>query len=92
MPRMGRVVVPQYPHHIVQRGHDRNVVFASESDFRYYLDTLTEFKELCGVHEIEKRRIYLFGLAIETRLFSSTVRYRIVPTSSRHGFGISHPL
>ena len=50
MPRMGRVVVPQYPHHIIQRGHDRNVVFASESDFRYYLDTLTEFKELCGVH------------------------------------------
>ncbi len=49
MPRMGRVVVPQYPHHIVQRGHDRNVVFASESDFRYYLETLKEFKEVCRV-------------------------------------------
>lgn len=47
---MGRVVVPLYPHHIIQRGHNRNVVFASESDFRYYLDTLTEFKELCGVY------------------------------------------
>ena len=52
MPRTGRVVVPQYPHHIVQRGHDRNVVFASESDFRYYLDTLAEFKELYGVSMI----------------------------------------
>jgi putative transposase len=45
MPRMGRVVLPEYPHHIVQRGHDRNVVFASEPDFRYYLETLVEFKE-----------------------------------------------
>ena len=37
MPRMGRVVVPEYPHHIVQRGQDRNVVFASEFDFRYLM-------------------------------------------------------
>jgi len=28
MPRMRRIVLPEYPHHIVQRGHDRNVVFA----------------------------------------------------------------
>lgn len=47
---MGRVVVPQYPHHIVRRGHDRKVVFASESDFRYYLNTLKEFKDTCGVY------------------------------------------
>ncbi len=56
MPRMGRVVVPQYPHHIVQRGHDRNVVFASESDFRFYLDSLIEFKALFGV------RVYAYCL------------------------------
>lgn len=46
---MGRIVVPEYPHHVVQRGHDRNVVFAAESDFRHYLDTLAEFKEVYGV-------------------------------------------
>ncbi len=26
MPRVGRVVLPHYPHHIVQRGHNRQVV------------------------------------------------------------------
>lgn len=53
---MGRVVLPEYPHHIVQRGHDRNVVFASTSDYRYYLDTLIEFKDVFGV------RVYAYCL------------------------------
>ena len=30
MPRMGRVVLPNYPHHVVQRGHNRQVVFATK--------------------------------------------------------------
>lgn len=34
MPRMGRIVLPNYPHHVVQRGHNRQVVFAAESDYR----------------------------------------------------------
>jgi putative transposase len=41
---MGRVVVPSYPHHVVQRGHSRQVVFAEAADFAYYLQTLAEFK------------------------------------------------
>jgi len=49
MPRLGRVVLPNYPHHIVQRGHNKQVVFAEEADFRYYLKTLEEFKDLYGV-------------------------------------------
>jgi len=28
MPRTGRVVLPDHPHHIVLRGHNRQVVFA----------------------------------------------------------------
>ena len=28
MPRLGRVVLPHYPHHVVQRGHNKQVVFA----------------------------------------------------------------
>ena len=49
MPRIGRVVVPNYPHHIVQRGHNRQVVFAGGDDFRYYLDTLKTWKMEYGV-------------------------------------------
>ena len=49
MPRVGRVVLANYPHHVVQRGHNKQVVFAEEDDFRYYLDTLQNFKDLYDV-------------------------------------------
>ena len=44
MPRSARIVIPNYPHHIVQRGHNRQTVFAAEDDYRYYLDNLAEWK------------------------------------------------
>jgi len=37
MPRMGRIVLPNYPHHVVQRGHNRQVVFAAVEDYQRYL-------------------------------------------------------
>lgn len=49
MPRVGRVVLPDYPHHIVQRGHNRQVVFAQESDFSVYIENLRELKVECGI-------------------------------------------
>lgn len=45
MPRTARIVIPNYPHHVIQRGHNRQTVFAGDDDFRYYLDTLAEWKE-----------------------------------------------
>ncbi len=44
MPRMGRVLLENYPQHIVQRGHNRQAVFAAPGDYARYLDTLAEFK------------------------------------------------
>ncbi len=49
MPRIGRVVLPNYPHHVVQRGHNRKVVFVQPSDYQYYLATLSEWKVEYGV-------------------------------------------
>lgn len=49
MSRMARVVLPHYPHHIVQRGHNRQVIFAERQDYQRYLDTLREYKEQYGV-------------------------------------------
>ncbi|MEE8059366.1 MAG: transposase [Pseudomonadales bacterium] len=45
MPRMARVIVPHCAHHIVQRGHNRNVVFVGDKDYEYYLSTLVEWKQ-----------------------------------------------
>jgi putative transposase len=56
MPRLGRVVVPNYPHSGVQRGHNKQAVFAEADDFRYYLATLAEFKKVFGI------QVYAFCL------------------------------
>lgn len=49
MPRVGRVILPNYPHHIVQRGHNRQVVFAEQEDYERYLSDLRELKDAFGV-------------------------------------------
>lgn len=49
MPRTARVVLPRYPHHVVQRGHNQQVCFAARGDYERYLATLAEFKGKLGV-------------------------------------------
>ncbi len=45
MPRKARVLVPNCPHHIVQRGHNRKAVFLADEDYQYYLENLKEWKQ-----------------------------------------------
>ncbi len=40
MPRIARIVVPEYPHHIIQRGNRRLDVFFSDDDRLIYVDML----------------------------------------------------
>lgn len=49
MARRLRLAVAGYPHHIVQRGHNRSDVFVTDSDRLAYLATLREFRELLGL-------------------------------------------
>lgn len=49
MPRQARVIVPGMPHHIVQRGRNRNAVFVEPRDYQYYLDNLAEWKFELGL-------------------------------------------
>ncbi|MDY6844893.1 MAG: transposase, partial [Thermodesulfobacteriota bacterium] len=48
MPRTARVVLPNYPHHIIQWGHNRQKVFVNDEDYLYYLENLKEWKENLG--------------------------------------------
>ncbi len=48
MPRTARLVVPNTPHHVIQRGHNCNTVFVHEQDYRYYLENLFEWKTRLG--------------------------------------------
>jgi len=50
MARMGRVVFPGIPHHVMQRGVRRNDVFHSEADYQLYIALLSDF---CDKSETE---------------------------------------
>ena len=50
MARLARVILPSYPHHIIQRGNRRQDVFFCDDDYLYYLELL---KEWCRQENIE---------------------------------------
>jgi putative transposase len=47
MPRMARVVAVGVPHHVTQRGNNRQDVFLQDEDRRFYLETL---RKQCDLH------------------------------------------
>ena len=49
MARMARVVAAGVPHHITQRGNNRQDIFLLDDDRRFYLDTLRERSQRYGV-------------------------------------------
>jgi putative transposase len=50
MARLARVIIPNFPHHITQRGNRRQDVFFNAGDYEYYLELL---KEWCKEEELE---------------------------------------
>jgi putative transposase len=50
MPRVARIVIPEMPHHITQRGNNRQDVFFVDDDRRRYLELLKEQSQLHGLH------------------------------------------
>src|SRR4030042_3344647 len=49
MPRKNRVVVPDYPHHVIQRGNRRQRVFFGDEDRRFYLSLLKKQGDRSGL-------------------------------------------
>jgi len=45
MPRSARTVSPNTPHHVVLRGHNRQIIFVSDDDYNYYRENLIFFKQ-----------------------------------------------
>jgi putative transposase len=52
MARLPRLTLPGYPHHIIQRGNNRQVVFMDDHDRRTFLNILEEYarREKVAVH------------------------------------------
>ena len=49
MPRVARIVIPNYPHHVTQRGNNRQDVFFVDDDRASYLGLLREEGERFGL-------------------------------------------
>ena len=49
MPRIARVVAVGLPHHVTQRGNNREQVFFSDDDRRFYLWTLAQYRRKYAV-------------------------------------------
>lgn len=56
MGRNPRIFLPDFPTHVVQRGHDKQDVFTSPVDYIYYLNNLVEAKTRLNV------RVYAYCL------------------------------
>ncbi len=45
MPRYGRIIVPNFPYHILNRGNNREAIFLSDEDFKFFLRQIKKYKE-----------------------------------------------
>ena len=58
MPRRSRIVIPGMPHHVTQRGNNREVVFHSDGDRRFYLDVVE--------HHTRENQVRILGYCLMT--------------------------
>lgn len=49
MARLPRLTLPGYPHHVIQRGNNRQPIFADNADYQFFLDLLEERAKLSDV-------------------------------------------
>lgn len=52
MPRRSRLIVPDIPLHIIQRGNNRQDCFFDDDDYQFYLNCLQEYAHItqCSIH------------------------------------------
>lgn len=67
MPRQGRIVIPENPHHITQRGNYRQEVFDNEKNYRQYCEWINEYAE--------KSRVDIIAYC----LMSNHVHFIVIP-------------
>ena len=52
MARLPRFVITGHPQHVIIRGNNREPIFYSDEDYRFYLDKLQDacIKHQCAIH------------------------------------------
>jgi putative transposase len=49
MPRLARIAIPGVPHHVTQRGNNRQDVFFTDEDRSFYLEWVTKYADDAGL-------------------------------------------
>ena len=81
MPRIARLVIPDYPHHITQRGNYRQDVFRDDADRRQYLEFIADYSQ--------KYNLEILGFCI----MNNHVHFLVIPKkedSIANVFRIAH--
>ena len=78
MPKLPRVVVPGYPHHITQRGNRRAPIFNEPNDRKVYLDLLGQYAERYSLHiwtyALMTNHVHLVAAPEQEPALSATIR------------------
>ena len=59
MARLPRYITPGQPQHIIQRGNNRQVIFAAEADYQFFRDAVVEAAGRFGLGKMVSDPIYL---------------------------------
>jgi putative transposase len=66
MPRIARVCAAGYPHHITQRGNNKEKVFSDDEDRRFYLEVLQRYGNKHGIEILAYclmgNHVHIFGV------------------------------
>ena len=78
MPRKPRIVIPNYPHHITQRGSRKMDVFFCDADREIYMQLFTKYAVLYGVDVIAyclmKNHVHLILVPHDKNSLSKTLK------------------
>jgi len=78
MPRIARVVVPDIPYHITQRGNHRQDVFLTPDDRQRYLELLGQYSSACGLdvlgYCLMTNHVHIIGIPRRLYSMSRTIR------------------
>jgi putative transposase len=78
MPRVARIVGTGYPHHVVQRGNNREKVFLNKADYRTYLSYLerysTEKKVAILAYCLMSNHVHLLVRPVEENALSKMMQ------------------
>ena len=83
MPRIARIIAPEYPHHITQRGNNRSTVFFDDEDRQTYLKLLEGYSR--------KHHVQIWAYC----LMSNHVHLLVVPeteNSLSSGIGLTNQM